>query len=49
MPMKKSTQILIGAAIIGAIYFINYLYQKEQVKSAIQNATVTRHFPVNNP
>lgn len=46
--MKKSTQLLIGALIIGAIYFINYLYQKEQVNSAIQNTVVTRHFPVNN-
>jgi hypothetical protein len=47
--MKKFYSVLIGAAIIGAIYFINYLYQKEQVKSAIQNTVVTRHFPVNNP
>lgn len=43
--MKKSTQLLIGALIIGAIYFINFLYQKEQVKSAMQNTTVIKTFP----
>jgi hypothetical protein len=43
--MKKFYSVLIGALIIGAIYFINFLYQKEQVKSAIQNTTVIKAFP----
>jgi hypothetical protein len=37
--MKKFYSVLIGLAFYGAIYFVNYLYQKQQVNAAIENAT----------
>jgi hypothetical protein len=46
--MKKFYTVLIGLAIYGAIYFVNYIYQKEQVKAAIENATAKAITPMNH-